>query len=359
MKVLILAGGTGGHIFPALAVADYLRGQNHVVEWLGTRAGLEAEIVPAAGIEIHWLTVRGLRGKGAAGWLLAPWRILRAVWQARAVLRRVRPAVVLGMGGFVSGPGGLAAWLSGRPLVVHEQNAVPGLTNKLLARLARRRLEAFPGSFAVARRAEHVGNPVRAAITAITAPDQRQAGRHQPLRILVLGGSQGALALNRVVPEALAKLVDAELDVRHQTGKRTLQAAREAYAEARVTAQVEPFIADMAEAYAWADLVICRAGAMTVAELAAAGVASILVPFPAAVDDHQTANARYLADREAAVIIQQRDLSADFLAQQLRDLAADRHRLADMAERARAAAMPDATRQVAEICLATAQEQAA
>lgn len=359
MKILILAGGTGGHIFPALAVAEYLRARDHQVEWLGTPAGLEADIVPAAGIEIHWLTVRGLRGKGLAGWLLAPWRVLRAVWQARGILRRVRPAVVLGMGGFVSGPGGLAAWLSGRPLVVHEQNAVPGLTNKLLARLARRRLEAFPGSFAAARRAEHVGNPVRDAITGMAPPEARDTGRHEPLRILVLGGSQGALALNRVVPDALGKLAGVSVDVRHQTGRRTLQAAREAYAEAGVTARVEPFIDDMAEAYGWADLVICRAGAMTVAELAAAGVGSILVPFPSAVDDHQTANARYLADREAAVIVQQRDLSADYLARLLRDFADDRERLIAMAGRARAAAMPEAARQVAEICLTTAGEQAA
>jgi UDP-N-acetylglucosamine--N-acetylmuramyl-(pentapeptide) pyrophosphoryl-undecaprenol N-acetylglucosamine transferase len=294
-RVLIVAGGTGGHVFPALAVASALRERGVEVTWLGTRRGMEAKRVPEAGFPLDWVEVRGLRGKGVVGWLLAPFRLLRALIQALAVMRRRAPDVVLGMGGFVSGPGGLAARLSGRPLVIHEQNAIPGLTNRLLSRLAGRVLVGFPGTFP--GRERHTGNPVRAAIARLPEPAARLAGRSGPMRLLVLGGSQGALGLNRVVPEALAELSpEARPEVWHQAGERHVALAQEEYGQAGVEGRVVAFIDDMSVAYAWADLVLCRAGALTIAELAAAGVGALLVPYPHAVDDHQSANAAFLAD---------------------------------------------------------------
>src|SRR5690606_21778158 len=280
--VLILAGGTGGHIFPGLAVAEALRARQVPVVWLGARGAMETRLVPAAGIELDTIDVAGLRGKGALTLLLAPLRLLRALWQALAVLRRRRPRAVLSFGGYAAGPGGLGAWLLRRPLLVHEQNRAPGFTNRVLARLARRVMCGFPGSFP-GRASEDVGNPVRPAIAALPMPAQRLAGREGPARPLVLGGSQGAAALNRGLPEAIARLPGAARpQLRHQCGERHADAARAAYAAAGVAASVEPFIADMAEAYAWADLVVCRAGALTLAELCAAGVGAVLVPFPAA-----------------------------------------------------------------------------
>ncbi len=351
MKVMIMAGGTGGHVFPALAVASGLAEHGASVVWMGTRAGLEARLVPAAGYPVEWIPVSGVRGKGALTWLLAPFRLLRAVWCALAALRRHRPAVVLGMGGFVAGPGGLAAWLLRRPLVIHEQNACAGLTNRVLARLATRTLQAFPDALP---RAETLGNPVRPEIAALASPAQRLAERSGPLRVLVLGGSQGALALNRTVPLALALMAeDARPQIRHQGG-RTRAQAEAAYGDDMDGVTLVDFIDDMADAYAWADLVVCRAGALTVAELAAAGVGSILVPFPAAVDDHQTLNARYLSERGAAILIAQSDLTPERLAGELETLSGDRARVLAMAEAARSAAWPQSRERIVARCLEVA-----
>ncbi|MEI2743890.1 MAG: undecaprenyldiphospho-muramoylpentapeptide beta-N-acetylglucosaminyltransferase [Candidatus Competibacter sp.] len=354
--VLIMAGGTGGHVFPALAVAERLRGRGLPVVWMGTRRGLEATLVPKAGIPIEWVGVAALRGKGARRALEMPLMLGRALWQAGTILRRLRPRVVLGMGGFASGPGGVAARSLGIPLVVHEQNAIAGLTNRWLARIADRVLEAFPSTFPSARRALTVGNPVRERIAALPGPAERFAGRAGLPRLLVVGGSQGALALNQLVPRALALLAEHERpEVWHQAGGQLREAAEAAYREAGVTARLTPFIEDMAEAYGWADLVLCRAGALTVAELAAAGVGSILVPFPFAVDDHQTANARFLERGGAALIRQQDELTAEGLAALLRERLHDRGRLLMMAEAARTLAQFEAAEQVARACLEQAR----
>jgi len=349
--VMILAGGTGGHVYPALAVARWLREAGVPVVWMGTRAGLEARVVPEAGFDIEWLEVTGLRGKGAAAWVAAPLRLARALVQAWRILGRRRPRSVLGMGGFVAGPGGVAAWGRRIPLVVHEQNAVAGLTNRLLRPLARRLLEGFPGVFGDPR-AEPVGNPVRADIAELPPPTERLPAHDAPWRLLVVGGSLGALALNETVPRALAELAAGERPrVIHQAGAKTLEVARRTYAEAGVQADVRAFIDDMAAAYAWADLVVCRAGALTVAELAAAGVGAILVPYPHAVDDHQTANARYLAEAGAAEVLPQRELTADALAQRLRAYARDPAMRLARAEAARRCARPKATAHVGRALL--------
>lgn len=354
-RILIMAGGTGGHVFPALAVARELQDRGAEVIWMGTQAGLEARLVPQAGYPVEWISIAGLRGKGMLSWLTAPLRLVKACLQALGVVHRLSPNAVLGMGGFASGPGGLAAWLLRRPLVVHEQNAKAGLTNRALAWLATLPLEAFPGSLHGRHQARCVGNPVRADILAIAAPQKRLADRAGPIRLLVLGGSLGALAINEMVPAALAQLPgNRRPKVRHQAG-RTIAAAKSAYAKTGVIAQISEFIDDMAEAYSWADIVVCRAGALTVAELAAAGLPAVLIPFPHATDDHQSYNGAYLSDRGAAVLIQQRDLNADRLAQTLTDLCRDRSRLRDMAHRAREAAWPEATNNIAQACLVAAE----
>jgi len=341
--VMIMAGGTGGHVFPALAVAHRLRERKCDVVWVGTHRGIEARVVPANGFPIEWLSVSGLRGKGVLAWILAPWRLIRAISQALAIVRRRKPSVVLGVGGFVTGPGGVAAWLMRRPLLIHEQNAIAGLTNRWLARLSREVLEAFPGSFPKNVRTRCIGNPVRREIAALPPPEQRFAARSGRARVLVIGGSQGAARLNASVPAALALVPrQARPDVWHQAGERGVADAQAAYARADVEARIDAFIEDMAAAYAWADLVICRAGALTVSELAAAGLGAIFVPFPAAVDDHQTHNARYLTGAGAAVLIADRDLEPERLSAELTRLCADRGKLLDMARRARSRAMPDA-----------------
>ena len=350
---LIMAGGTGGHVFPALALARELRERQWRVVWLGTRRGLEARLVPAADIPIEWLSVGGLRGKGVGVWLRAPLRLTRALLQSIAVIRRNRPALVVGLGGFAAGPGGVAAWLLRRPLLIHEQNAVAGFTNRCLSHLARRVLAAFPGAFAASVHAEVVGNPVRPEILALPEPRQRFALRDAAIRLLVLGGSQGATRLNAIVPMALAiarSRAAVRFEVRHQAGERWLPAAQQSYASAGVSARLHAFIEDMSEAYGWADLVICRAGALTISELAAAGVASILVPFPAATDDHQTHNAQILVQAGAAVLIADAALSAEGLAAQIAELCQDRGRLLRMAESARSLARPQATRALADAC---------
>ena len=350
--ILVMAGGTGGHVYPALAVAHALRARSQDVVWLGTQRGLEARVVPAAGIDIEWISVKGLRRKGIVALLVAPFQLAWALMQSLGVILRRRPSAVLGMGGFVSGPGGFAAWLTRRPLLIHEQNAAAGLTNRLLARLARVVLQAFPGSFNSRVRAETVGNPVREDIAAVVAPAQRYEARQGALRLLVLGGSQGALALNETVPSALAQLDEDERPVvRHQCGSATLDAARSAYQEHGVDVDLVPFIDDMAEAYAWADLVVCRAGALTVAELCAVGLPALFVPYPAAVDDHQTANARPMADAGAAVIIDQSMLSAEVLAGQLRQWLSSRQELLARAEAAHRLDRPNALSRITELCL--------
>jgi len=351
--VLIMAGGTGGHVFPALAVANALRERGVPVVWLGVPGSMESRLVPAQGFPIEWVRVAGIRGKGAAAWLLAPWRIFKAVLQAVQVLRRVRPRAVLGAGGYVSGPGGIAAWLMRIPLLIHEQNAIAGLTNRWLSRIATQVLEAFPGSFAPRAHARAIGNPVRAAIAALPAPDVRFAGRGSPSRLLVVGGSQGAQRLNSTVPQALARVAPAiRPQVRHQTGERGLEAARAAYADARVEAEVLPFIDDMAAAYAWADLAVCRAGAMTIAELQAAGLGAIFVPFALATDDHQTRNAEVMVRVGAARVIQERDLTPESLGDAIGGVIGDRARLLKMAEAARGTRVIDAAAQLADFCVA-------
>ena len=354
--ILIMAGGTGGHVFPALAVAERLRGMGHEVRWMGTRNGIEARVVPDAGIGIDWLSVQGLRGKGRLTLLLAPLRLLRACGQALMILRRRRPVAVLGMGGFASGPGGLMARVLRIPLVIHEQNAIPGLTNRLLARLARRVFCAFPQARATWPSAEVVGNPVRAAIAALPDPESRYSARGDaPLRVLVVGGSLGARRLNQVLPAALA-LIDAERrpQLRHQCGPRLEAECREDYARHGVEAEILPFIDDMAAAYAWADLVICRSGALTVSEIAAAGVASLLVPYPHAVDDHQFHNARFLAEAGAAEVCRDAALTPQWLAEYLQHHG-DRESLKIRAGKARACAIIDADRRVAQALIEEAQ----
>jgi UDP-N-acetylglucosamine--N-acetylmuramyl-(pentapeptide) pyrophosphoryl-undecaprenol N-acetylglucosamine transferase len=349
--VLILAGGTGGHIFPGLAVARALRARQVPVLWLGSAGGRETRLVPADHFPIETIAVRGLRGKGMASLLLAPFSLLRAVWQALGVLRAQRPRAVLSFGGFAAGPGGLAAWLLRRPLLVHEQNRAPGLTNRVLARLARRVLTGFPGSF-TNRKEEAVGNPVRAEIAALPPPAERFAGRDGALRLLVLGGSQGARAINDTVPRVLAALQPAHaFEIRHQCGEKLLADARAAYTAAGVEAQVEPFIRDMAAPDGWADLVIGRAGALTIAELCAAGVGSLLVPYPGAVDDHQARNADYLKERGGGEWFRQDGKLEAHLRDRLAALAADRAALLTLAEAARAAAFPQAAEHVADIVI--------
>lgn len=342
--LLVLAGGTGGHVFPALAVAQWMRAQGWRVAWMGGESGLENTLVPAAGIELHRIRFAGIRGKGLRRWLALPGALLRAVAQSSRIMAGLRPDAVLGMGGYASVPGALSAWLRRIPLVLHEQNAIPGLANRVLARLARRVLTGFPDTLPGAG---WCGNPVRDEICVLPAPEARFAGRCGPLRLLVVGGSLGARALNETLPQALALLpADRRPQVVHQAGGGHLGALQEQYRRAGVTADLREFIADMAGAYAAADLVICRSGALTVAELACAGVASVLVPFPFAVDDHQSANARFLVQAGAARMVPQAELSAQALAGLLD--AVDRAALLEMARRARALARPRAAACVGE-----------
>lgn len=343
-----MAGGTGGHVFPALAVAHVLRARDIPVCWLGTRRGIESELVPANRFPICYIEVAGLRGKGRRKLINAPWQLLRALCQAITVLRRERPTVVLGFGGFASGPGGVAAKLLGIPLVIHEQNAVAGTTNRLLARVANRALTAFPDTLP---NALWTGNPVRAEIAALGAPQQRVAPADRPRHLLVLGGSLGALAINQILPVALGLLPEAQRpDVRHQCGRDHVDATVAAYEQQGVNARVEPFIKDMAEAYGWADMVVCRAGALTVSELASAGIGAILIPYPHAIDDHQTGNGQWLVEQGAAALVQQQDLTAEKLATLLADWLADAGQLQQRGANARKLARTDVADTVADIC---------
>jgi UDP-N-acetylglucosamine--N-acetylmuramyl-(pentapeptide) pyrophosphoryl-undecaprenol N-acetylglucosamine transferase len=348
--ILIMAGGTGGHIYPAIAVAEELKARDWKVVWLGSKAGMEASIVPRHGYQIEFIRFGGLRGKGPVRLALLPVNLLLAFWQSARVIFRVRPDVVLGMGGYIAFPGGMMAAFFRRPLVLHEQNAVAGLANRVLAEVADRVLVAFPKAL---RKSIWTGNPVRAAIAGVASPERRYATRSGPLAVLVIGGSLGAKALNETLPRALALMPpERRPSLTHQAGRQHAQELRQRYREASIEAEVVPFIEDMAQAYAVADLVICRAGATTVAELAAAGVASVLVPFPYAVDDHQSANARFLSEADAAILLPQTELTPRRLA----DLIAgfSRAQLLEMASKARALGKPDAAAEVAGHCMAMA-----
>jgi len=349
--ILVTAGGTGGHVYPGLAVARALIEQDIPVVWMGTHKGIEARVIPAAGIEMAWLDVTGLRGKGITTILAAPVKLVRALFQSVTIMRQHRPVAVLGMGGFVAGPGGLVAALMGIPVVIHEQNAVAGLTNKLLSRVSKKILQGFPNTFAKKDKVIAVGNPVRKEIAGIAAPQERLVGRDGVSRLLIIGGSLGAQALNEIVPQALAEMdFSSRPVVRHQAGAGKDESTKKAYQDLGVDAEVTPFIEDMAEAYEWADLIICRSGALTIAEVAAAGVASLLVPYPFAVDDHQTANGSYLAENDAAIMMQQTEFNKQSVSVVLQDLLADKDRLLSMSLSARALAKPTATSEVAAIC---------
>jgi len=348
--ILIMAGGTGGHIFPALAVADKMRQRGWRVVWLGNPDGMEARLVPQSGFEMVWVKFAALRGKGILRKLLLPLNLLRGFWQAQKLIRQIAPNVVLGMGGYITFPGGMMASLLGKPLVLHEQNSVAGLANRVLASVADRIATGFPNVLA---KGAWLGNPVRPEIAAIAPPAERFAARSGALRLLVVGGSLGAQALNEAVPKGMALLAeDEQPQIVHQAGEKHLEALKANYAAVGVQAHCVPFIEDMAGAYAWADLVICRAGALTIAELAAAGVASILVPFPHAVDDHQTGNAKFLVNVGGAFLLPQDDLTPESISL-IRNYS--RSQLLEMAEKARSLAKPDATEEVANICAESAK----
>jgi UDP-N-acetylglucosamine--N-acetylmuramyl-(pentapeptide) pyrophosphoryl-undecaprenol N-acetylglucosamine transferase len=347
--ILIMAGGTGGHIFPGLAVAHEMRAAGWQVVWLGARGGMEERLVPPRGYRTEWIRAKAARGKGLVQKLLLPANLLFSFWESARLIRRVKPDVVLGLGGYVAFPGGMMASLLNRPLALHEQNAVPGLANRVLSTVSDKVMVAFPEAL---KAAEWTGNPVRGEIAAIASPESRFQGRQGPLRILVVGGSLGAQALNEAVPKALA-LLSKPVSVVHQSGEKHLQVLRKNYADAGVEGELVAFIDDMARRYAEADLVICRAGAVTIAELSAGGMASILVPFPHAVDDHQTVNARFLADRGAALLVPQSEVTAPKLAALVGSL--DRTKLLDMAKKARALGKPDAALLVARRCMEIAR----
>jgi UDP-N-acetylglucosamine--N-acetylmuramyl-(pentapeptide) pyrophosphoryl-undecaprenol N-acetylglucosamine transferase len=347
---MIMAGGTGGHIFPALAVAEHLRAQGWNAVWLGVRGGMEERLIPPRGYAMAWVRFAGVRGKGLAAAALLPFNLLVALWQSARAIFAHRPDVVLGMGGYVSFPGAMMASLLNRPLAIHEQNSVAGLANRVLARLADRVLTTFPNAFGEATAVIWTGNPVRQEIVAMAPPENRYAARAGQLRVLVVGGSQGAQVLNTVMPEALALLATgARPRVVHQAGAGHDDTVRNRYRECGVAAEVVAFIDDMAARYAETDLIVCRAGATTVAEIAAAGIASLLVPYPHSMDDHQTINARFLADRGAALLIPQGELTAQRLAAVLGGFT--RERLLAMAQAARTAGRPEATRSVAQVCM--------
>lgn len=350
--VLIMAGGTGGHVFPALAVARKIQEKGVPVCWLGTEQGLEAKVVNKHEIPIRYLAVKGIRGKGLVARITGIVCLLISLVQALGIVISLRPRCSLGLGGYVAGPGGVASWLCRVPLVIHEQNSVAGMTNRLLSRLAKHVLEAFPGSFPGTVKVTTTGNPVRKEFGE-TVPEADE--KSEMFKILIVGGSLGAKVLNEIVPEAIAlQKWPCSIQIRHQAGERTLKIAEECYKRLGVEAEIVPFIDDIAGAYRWADLVVCRAGALTVSELAAVGVVSILVPLPHAVDDHQTGNARYLSDNGAAVLIPQPEFKAERLAQEISRLIEDPELCRQMSEKAKQLAVPDAAEQVAKICLEAA-----
>lgn len=361
-RILITAGGTGGHIFPALAVAELLRQHDIEVAWLGTKKGLENKIVPQHGIPLHTITVTGLRGKGWLNLLFAPWRLTLALLQSMSIIRRYAPDVILGMGGFVSGPSGLAAWLLRKRLIIHEQNSIPGITNKILAHLASVVLTGFPDfdpsvyqdKSKPCKKYVYVGNPVRQEIATIVPPQQRYGQHAGKIRLLIFGGSRGALAFNRIIPKAISLLAQGDCPIIwHQAGEKYLAVAQEEYHKYGVEARVDPFITDMQQAYEWADLVIARAGASTIAELSAVGIAALLVPYPHAVDDHQTTNAYFLVHANAAQCLSQVKFNAVTLADSLAKLTSSRHLLLEMAENGRNLRKVDAAAEMVRILQAT------
>lgn len=350
-KVLIMAGGTGGHIFPGLAVAKFFREAGIEVHWLGTHKGLESKLVPEANFPLHYISISGIRGKGWKDLLFAPWRLTTAILQSIKIIRQIQPDVVIGMGGFVSGPGGIASCLLKRPLVIHEQNAKPGTTNKWLAKVAKKILEGFPNTFVSRKNVITTGNPVRTEIANLPNPEQRFQTKNPRLRLLVFGGSLGATAINLLVPQAIAKIPENERpEIFHQTGEKNFEETQKAYLAAGVTAEIKPFIVEMDKAYEWADIALCRAGALTIAELCAAGLGAILVPLPNSIDDHQTANAQFMANNKAAWLMPQRELSPDRLAYLLKDLNLDREKCYLMAQSAYKSRKIHATEQVLKIC---------
>jgi UDP-N-acetylglucosamine--N-acetylmuramyl-(pentapeptide) pyrophosphoryl-undecaprenol N-acetylglucosamine transferase len=346
--LLVMAGGTGGHVYPAMAVADHLQAKGWNIVWLCTVGGMENRLLANKNYQKAMMTMRGVRGKGLMGWLLLPIKLSLALAQAYSAIAKFKPNLVLGMGGFAAFPGGLMAYVMRKPLLIHEQNSVAGLTNKTLSHFASRVLSAFPAAFGT--KATLVGNPVRTEITQVAAPEARMQARSGPLRLLVVGGSLGAQALNQVLPTALETIAMAQRpQVVHQAGEKHITALKAHYEQAGVKAEAIAYIEDMAAMYSWADVVICRAGALTIAELSAAGVASVLVPFPHAVDDHQTSNARYLADADAAILVSQSTFTAEKLARLLQNLS--REQCLSMAIKARALGKPEATASVANICM--------
>jgi len=349
---MIMAGGTGGHVFPALAVADILTQRGVTVTWMGTTSGIESRLVPKAGYPLTEISVQGLRGNGAMGWIKAPFKLAKAVIEAIVAIKKTDVDVVLGLGGFASGPGGVAAWLLRKPVVIHEQNAIPGLTNKLLGVIATRVLQGFPNSFKASMKAEWVGNPVRTSI-AKTAEPIKSVEMPGEIKLLVLGGSLGAKSLNEVLPKSLALMGSSKsITVRHQCGQKNLEDCMRNYRQVSIQAEVTAFISNMAEAYSWADLVVCRAGALTIAELSAVGVASILVPYPYAVDDHQTHNASALLDVGAAVLIDESELDEEVLSNKIIDLTSSSDNIFNMAIAAKTQAKPEAAVSIADICMA-------
>ncbi len=354
--IIIMAGGTGGHVYPALAIADNLKARGYNLLWLGTSKGLEVSVTSRHDYPLLKINVAGIRGKGISRLAFTPFMLARALLQTLIIMMRVRPAAVIGMGGFVSGPGGIAAWLTRRPLLIHEQNAIAGFTNRLLAPFAVSIMTGFPGVFKKSGKLTVTGNPVRTDIINIPKPQQRFHQRTaQPLKILIFGGSIGAKRLNEVIPQTLATLrEELQFEIRHQSGQQHLSATEKTYRGLRLQAEVIPFINDMAGAYTWADLIICRAGALTVAELSSCGTASILIPFPYAVDDHQTENAQYLVKAGAAVLIQETQLSIGKLRKVLLRLCRSPEQLLQMAVRARDLAKPEATEIIAKLCMEAA-----
>jgi UDP-N-acetylglucosamine--N-acetylmuramyl-(pentapeptide) pyrophosphoryl-undecaprenol N-acetylglucosamine transferase len=349
--LMVMAGGTGGHVYPAMAVADYLKNLGWKIVWLCTEGGMENRLIDNKGYEKAMITMRGVRGNGLLGWLLLPVKLAKAFTQSISAISQYQPNVVLGMGGFAAFPGGLMATLLGKPLVIHEQNSVAGLTNKVLAKFATRVLVAFPTVYC--NKAQLVGNPVRFDITQVAAPENRLNEHLGALRLLVVGGSLGAQALNNVIPKALAEIaVENRPQVVHQAGEKHIASLQASYQVAGVVADTKAFINNMAEMYTWADVVICRAGALTVAELSTVGVASVLVPFPHAVDDHQTSNARYLSEAGAAILLPQTEFTVQKVAELIKDLS--REKCIDMAIRGRALGKPEATANVAKVCMEVA-----
>lgn len=353
--VLIMAGGTGGHVYPALAVADYLQQHDIAVYWLGTLNGLEYRVVPEKGYELIPIGISGLRGKGISKWLLAPFMIMLAIIQAIFIIKRIKPDAVLGMGGFVSGPGGIAAWLLRVPLYIHEQNSILGLTNRLLVPFAIIVMEGFPNTFKSRGCVRTTGNPVREKLISLPEPEQRLLNKNDNcIHLLVIGGSLGAKILNEKLPATLRYLEgNINIDIWHQTGNRNFSETKKNYASIQESfrIRIDPFIEDMAEAYAWADIVLCRAGALTIAELCAVGIASILVPYPYAVDDHQTVNAKFLSDRGCAILLPEAELEEKKLAEILIEFSDVRDKLLEMAKLARQLAKPNATQEVGDICM--------